>query len=95
MAVVFPSGGLFFSGVLLLTFISFILVDDVMVMLSSLLNDVRQLSSLSLSAIVRVALIGLGGVNFACLQVSLKFISTFPMLPDPIPYSESESVSLR
>ncbi len=38
--------------------------------------------------------IGLGGVNFAFLQVSRKFISTFPMLPNPIPYSESESVLL-
>ena len=93
--MVFPSGGFCFKEVLLLTCISFILVDDATVTLSSLLNDIRQLSSLSLSAIVRVALIGLGGVNFACLQVSLKFISTFPMLPDPIPYSESESVSLR
>ena len=65
-----------------------------MVMSSSLPNDIRQLSSLSLSAIVRVALIGLGGVNFVFLHVSLKFLSTFPMLPHPMPYSESECVSL-
>ena len=59
-----------------------------------IVNDVRQSSPLSLSAIVRVALIGLGGVNFVCLQVSLKFIPSFPMLPNPIPYSELESISL-
>jgi hypothetical protein len=41
-----------------------------------------------------VALIGLGGVNLVFLRVSPKFITTFPMLPDPIPYSESESLSL-
>ncbi len=29
------------------------------------------------------------------LRVSPKFITTFSMLPDPIPYSESESLSLR
>jgi hypothetical protein len=59
------------------------------------LNDIRQSSSpLSLSVIVRVALIGLGGVNFVFLHVSLKFLSTFPMLPHPMPYSESECVSL-
>ncbi len=42
-----------------------------------------------------VALIGLGGVNLVFLQVSPKFMTTFPMLPDPIPYSESELLLLR
>jgi len=42
-----------------------------------------------------VALIGLEGVNLVFLQVSPKFITTFSMLPDPIPYSELESLSLR
>ena len=46
-----------------------------------------------------VALIGLEGVNLVFLRVSLqvspKFMTTFSMLPDPIPYSESESLSLR
>ncbi len=42
-----------------------------------------------------VALIGLGGVNLVFLRVPPKFITTFPMLPDPIPYSESESLSLQ
>ncbi len=42
-----------------------------------------------------VALIGLEGVSLVFLRVSPKFITTFSMLPDPIPYSESESLSLR
>jgi len=42
-----------------------------------------------------VALIGLEGVNLVFLRVSPKFITIFPMLPDSIPYSESESLSLR
>ncbi len=82
---------LFFLGVLLLTCISFVLVDDVTEVSSSSLNDIRQLSALSLSVIVRVALIGLGWVNFCFLQVSLK---TFSMLLNPNSYSESESVPL-
>ena len=41
-----------------------------------------------------VALIGLGGVNLVFLWVSPKFMTTFPMLPNPIPYSESESLLL-
>jgi hypothetical protein len=40
-------------------------------------------------------LIGLGGVNLVFLQVSSKFMATFPMLPDPIPYSELESLLLQ
>jgi hypothetical protein len=42
-----------------------------------------------------VALIGLGGVNLVFLQVSPKFITTFPMLPDPVPYLEFKSLLLR
>jgi hypothetical protein len=46
-----------------------------------------------------VALIGLEGVNLVFLRVSLqvspKFMTTFSVLPDPIPYSESELLSLR
>ncbi len=42
-----------------------------------------------------VAFIGLGGVNLVFLRVSPKFMTTFPMLPNPIPYSELESLSLR
>jgi hypothetical protein len=46
-----------------------------------------------------VALIGLEGVNLVFLRVFLqfspKFMTTFSMLPDPIPYSELESLLLR
>jgi len=42
-----------------------------------------------------VALVGLGGVNLVFEQVSPKFVTIFPMLPDPIPYSESESLLLQ
>ncbi len=66
---------------------------------SLLLTDVilKQSSLLVMSS--GVALIGLEGVNLVFLRVSLqvspKFMTTFSMLPDPIPYSESESLSLR
>jgi hypothetical protein len=40
-----------------------------------------------------VALIGLGGVNSVFLIVSPKFISTFPVLPNLIPYLELELLS--
>jgi hypothetical protein len=60
----------------------------------SSLTDVIVKSFLSLVMSLGVALIGLGGVNLVFLQVSPKFITTFPMLPDPIPYSESELLSL-
>jgi len=42
-----------------------------------------------------VASIGLEGVNLVFLLVSPKVFTTFSMLPGPIPYSESESLSLR
>ncbi len=41
-----------------------------------------------------VAVIGLEGVNLFFLRASPKFMTTFSMLPAPIPYSESESLSL-
>jgi hypothetical protein len=62
---------------------------------SPLLTDVILKYFLSLVMSLGVALTGLGGLNLVFLQISLKFITTFPMLPDPIPYSESESLSLR
>ena len=65
-----------------------------MSMSSSLLTDIRPKSFLLLVTSLVVALIGLGGVNFVFLQVSPKFITTFPTLPNPIPYSESESLLL-
>jgi hypothetical protein len=43
-----------------------------------------------------VALVGLGGVvNLVFLQVSPKCMTIFPMLPDPIPYLESESLLIQ
>jgi hypothetical protein len=59
-----------------------------------LLTEVRLKSFLSLVMSLEVALIGLGGVNSAFLQVSPKFITTFPMPTHPIPYLESELLSL-
>ena len=67
IAVVFPSDGLLFLGVLLVTSISLLFVDGVTFSSSSSLGDVRQLSVLSLSMIVGVALIGLGEVNYCFL----------------------------
>jgi hypothetical protein len=61
---------------------------------SLLLTGVRLKPFLSLVTSLVVALIGLGGVNLVFLQVSPKVLTTFPMLPDPIPYLESESLSL-
>jgi hypothetical protein len=43
---------------------------------------------------VGVALIGLGGANLVFLMVSPKFITIFPMLPNPIPYYVLESLLL-
>jgi hypothetical protein len=62
---------------------------------SPLLTDVILKYFLLLVMSSGVAFIKLGGVNLVFLQVSPKFITTFPMLPDPIPYSESESLLLR
>ncbi len=54
---------------------------------------VGQTSSWLLAISVGVALIGLGGVNFVHLTVSLKFNPNFLVLPDPISYLLSESLS--
>ncbi len=59
----------------------------------ALLNDAGHTSSCVLAIRVRVALIRLGGVNLVFLAVSLKFDPIFLVLPDPIPYSESELLS--
>ena len=42
-----------------------------------------------------VASIGLEGVNLVFLRVSSNIFTIFSVLPDPIPYSESESLLLR
>jgi hypothetical protein len=61
---------------------------------SALLTDVVLASSELLAIVLGVALIGLGGVNFVFLTVSLNLISNFLVLPDPSPYSELELLSL-
>ncbi len=82
------------TGVLKFALLLLFWVDDVVMMSSPLLTDVRLQPFLSLVTSLVVALIGLGGVNLVFLRVSPKFITTFPMLPDPIPYSKSESLLL-
>jgi hypothetical protein len=64
-------------------------------MLPALLTKVRQMSLLSLAITLGIALIRLRGVNLVFSMVSPKFITIFPMLPNPISYSESESLSLQ
>ena len=63
-------------------------------MSSLLLTDVRLKPFLLLVMSLGVALIGLEGVNLVFLRVCPKFITTFPMLPNPIPYLKSESLWL-
>ncbi len=62
--------------------------DDVIMTSPALLSDVEHTSSWLLAIRVGVALIGLGGVNLVILMVSPKVISTFPLLPNTIPYSK-------
>jgi hypothetical protein len=56
----------------------------------ALLTDIVLMSSGLLAILVGVAFIGLGGVTFVFLRVTPKIISTFLVIPDPTPYSESE-----
>ncbi len=65
-------------------------------MSSALLTDIGHTPLLLLPMILGVAFIfiSLGGENLVCLIVSPNFITTFPMLPGPIPYTESESLLL-
>jgi hypothetical protein len=57
------------------------------------LTDTVLTSSELLAILVGVALIGLGGVLLVFVTVS-PILMTFPVLPNPTPYSESESLSL-
>ncbi len=59
----------------------------------ALLTDIGHTSSGLLAILMGVALIGLGGVNFVFFMISPKLNSTFLVLPNPSPYSESESLS--
>ena len=94
-AVVLPSGGSPSTRVLWFALLLSFWVDDVIETSSQSLTDVILKYSSSLVMLSGVALIGLEGVNLVFLRVSPKFITTFSMLPDPIPYSESESLSRR
>ena len=93
--MVLPSGGSPSTRVLWFALLLSFWVDDVIETSSQSLTDVILKYSSSLVMLSGVALIGLEGVNLVFLRVSPKFITTFSMLPDPIPYSESESLSLR
>jgi len=70
-------------------------VDDVIKTSSPSLTDVILKYFSLLVMKLGIALVRLGGVKLVFLQVSPKFVTIFPMLPDPIPYSESESLLLQ
>jgi hypothetical protein len=60
----------------------------------ALLTDAVLMSlELLVIVVVGVAFIGLGGVKSVFLMVSSKF-TFFLVLPNPTPYSKSESLSL-
>jgi hypothetical protein len=92
MAVVFPSGGSFLGRILFFLSIPSFWLDYVIMTSPALLTD-AVLTSLELLAIVMgVAFIGLGGVKLVFLMVSHNF-TIFLVLPNPTPFSESESLS--
>jgi hypothetical protein len=92
MAVVLPSGGSLLGKVLFLLSIHSFWLDDVIMTSLALLTDAVLTSLELLAIVVGVAFIGLGGVKLVCTTVSLN-LTIFPVLPDPTPYSESESLS--
>ncbi len=92
IAVVLPSGGSLLSRVLFSLSIPFVLLDDVIMTSLVLLTDVVLASLELLAIVVGVALIGQGGVKLVCTTISLN-LTNFLVLPDPTPYSESESLS--
>ncbi len=91
--VVLPSGGSLLSKVLFFLSIPFVLLGHVIMTSLVSLNDVVLASLESLTIVVGVVLIGLGGVKLLCTTVSLN-LTNFLVLPDPTPYSESELLSL-
>ncbi len=93
IAVVLPSGGSLLSRELFSLSIPFVLLDNVIMMSLVLLTDVVLASLELLAIVVGVALIGLGGVKLVRTRVSLN-LTNFLVLPNPTPYSESESLSL-
>ncbi len=84
----------FLGRILWLLCISLLCLDDVSMTSLALLTGVVLTSSRLLEILLGVALIGLGGVTFVFLMVSPKFNSTFLVLPNSTPYSESELLSL-
>ena len=93
MVVVLPSDGSLLGKVLFFLSIPSFWLDDI-IMTSLALPTDAVLTSLELLAIVvGVAFIGLGGVNLVFSMVSLN-LTIFLVLPDPIPYSELELLSL-
>jgi hypothetical protein len=67
-------------------------LGDVIMTSPALLSDIVLMSLELLAIVVRVALIGLGGVNFVFSMVSPNSTNIL-VLPDPTPYLESELLS--
>jgi hypothetical protein len=91
--MVLPSGGSLLGRILFLLSILSFWLDDVIMTSLALLTDVVLASLESLEIVVGVAFIGLGGVKLVYSTVFLK-LTTFLVLPNPTPYSESELLSL-
>ncbi len=92
MAVVLPSSGSLLGKVLFFLSIPSFWLDDVIMTSLASLTDAVLTSLESLVIVVGVAFIGLGGVKLICATVSLN-LTIFLVLPNPTPYSESESLS--
>jgi hypothetical protein len=80
------------SRVLFFLSIPFVLLDDVIMMSPALLTVVVLALLELLAIVVGVALIGLGGVKLICTKVLLN-LTSFLVLPNLTPYSESEWLS--
>ncbi len=92
MAVVLPSDGSLLGRILFFLSILSFWLDDFILTSPAPLNDAVLTSLDSLAIVVGVAFIGLGGVKLVFLTVSPEF-TIFLVLPNPTPYSESESLS--
>jgi hypothetical protein len=91
-AVVLPSGGSLLGRILFFLSIPSFWLDDVIMTSLALLTDIVLASLELLAIVVGVAFIGLGGVKLVCSMASLN-LTNFLVVPDPTPYSESESLS--
>ncbi len=92
MAVVLPSGGFLLGKVLFFLSIPSFWLDDVIMTSLAVLTDAVLTSLELLAIVVGVAFIGLGGVKLVFSTVS-RNLTIFLVLPNPTPYSESESLS--